>query len=37
MSEHSDCAQVNFILVIRSEIRTQTKEHAVFMLLAIAV
>lgn len=37
VSERSDCTQVNIIPVIRSEIRTQTKEYAVFMLLAIAV
>lgn len=37
VSERSDCTQVNIIPVIRSEIRTQAKEHAVFMLLAIAV
>ena len=37
VSEGADCAQINGVLFIGVEIGAQAKEHAVFMLLAVAV
>ena len=37
VSEGSDCAQINGVVFIGVVIGTQTKEHAVFMLLAVAI